>query len=94
MSGHKIASAALAVAGADFTGPTASGNNRVLSFDGKTGGSANADSTLAQLHIALVDVAATTVLAVTDETSDQPITSGNTVDFPAFNITMNQPTQV
>jgi hypothetical protein len=30
--------------------------------------------------------------AVTDETTDQEVTSGNTVNLTAFNITMNQPT--
>ena len=93
VSANKIASATLSGAGADFTGPTASGNNRAISFDGKLGGTANTDSTLAQLHIALVDTVNSTIMACTDETSNQPITNGNTVDFPAFNMTMNQPTQ-
>lgn len=41
------------------------------------------------LHVALVD--GTRVLAVTDETSDQQIFSGNNVNVPAFNCRMNQP---
>jgi hypothetical protein len=32
------------------------------------------------------------VLWVTDETSDQAITSGNTVNFPQLTYTSNQPT--
>jgi len=42
------------------------------------------------LHIALID--ATKVYAVTDETSDQPITSGNQINVPTFNMQNNQPT--
>jgi hypothetical protein len=31
------------------------------------------------------------VLAVTDETTDQPITSGNQVNIPSLALKMNQP---
>lgn len=43
------------------------------------------------LHIALLDTAASRVLMVTDETSDQPITAGNVVNIPAVNFKKNQP---
>jgi hypothetical protein len=44
------------------------------------------------LHVALVDTVNSLVLAVTDETSDQEIFSGNDVTVPTFNCKMNQPT--
>ena len=43
------------------------------------------------LHIAYVDSVGLKVLAVTDETSDQVITSGNAVNIPTLNLKMNQP---
>jgi hypothetical protein len=43
------------------------------------------------LHIAFTDGSAK-VLWVTDETSNQVVTSGNTVNFPALSYTSNQPT--
>lgn len=45
------------------------------------------------LHIAFTDGAAA-VIWVTDETTDQPITAGNVINFPLANITCtsNQPT--
>ena len=43
------------------------------------------------LHIALLDTVGSRVLMVTDETSDQVITSPNVVNFPAINFKMNQP---
>ncbi len=46
------------------------------------------------LHIAFTDgtTTATNVIWVTDETSNQPITSGNTINFPTITYTSNQPT--
>lgn len=87
-----------------ITGGTGSGQTRriasntgtVLTVD--TAWSTNPDNTstyqvLDDLHIAHVRAAATSrVLAVTDETSNQVITAGNTVDFPAHNIVVAQPT--
>ena len=80
-----------AITSGDFTGPAANGNHRRLTFSGKTG-NATANSSVQQLHIALCS--ADTVYAVTDETSDQPITSGNPVTFPTFYMQSSQPTQV
>jgi hypothetical protein len=69
-----------------------SGNNRVLTT--ASGKSATATATAGgtpDLHIAFTDGTAN-VLWVTDETSNQPITSGNTVNFPQITYTSNQPT--
>jgi hypothetical protein len=76
----------------DFTGPVASGLHRRLTFSGKTSPSADSNSSAQNLHIALCS--GTVVLAVTDETSDQPITAGNPVTFPSFYMQSSQPTQV
>lgn len=75
----------------DFTGPAASGNNRTLTFSGKDG-TATANSTVKALHLAITS--GTEVLAVTNETTDQTITSGNPLTFPSFVMTSFQPTQV
>jgi hypothetical protein len=42
------------------------------------------------LHIAFTD-GTTKLLLVTDETSDQVVTSGNTISFPNLTYTSNQP---
>lgn len=44
------------------------------------------------LHMALVDSTTSEVLLVTDETSDQVLTSGNTFNVPAWTYTVGQPT--
>ncbi len=43
------------------------------------------------LHIAIVDSVAGVVLFVTDETSNQVITSGNTFNVPTWSFDFNQP---
>ena len=59
-----------------------------------TGATATADSgATPDLHVA-VCVAGTRVDAVTDEVTDQVVTTGDTVNLSAFNIIMNQPSQV
>lgn len=75
----------------DFTGPTASGVDQQLTFSGKAGTATATDATPTDLHIALIDDSI--VYAVTNETSDQPINSGNPVTFPAFYMQASQPTQ-
>ena len=44
------------------------------------------------LHIAIVDSTGTVVLLVTDETSDQVLTSGGTFNVPSWTYTVGQPT--
>jgi hypothetical protein len=44
------------------------------------------------LHIAIVDLTGTTVLLVTDETTDQVLTSGGTFNVPSWTYTVGQPT--
>ena len=75
----------------DFTLASA-GNNRTLTVaSGKTASATASSGAGPDLHIAFTDGTAN-VIWVTDETSDQVITSGNTINFPAPVYTSNQPT--
>lgn len=71
---------------------TSSGSNRVLtSPSGKTANASAGSGASPNLHLAFTDGSAN-VIWVTDETTDQVITSGNPVNFPVVTYTMNQPT--
>lgn len=70
---------------------SSSGNNRLVTSGTKTETAAASSVGGDNLHIAHTD-GVSKVLWVTDETSDQVITSGNPVDFPASSYTSNQPT--
>jgi hypothetical protein len=84
--------AEVAMATGDYT-LGASGSNRTLTTTAKSGVTATANSGASpNLHLAFVDTTNSKVLWVTDETSDQVVTSGNTVNFPAVVYTSNQPT--
>jgi hypothetical protein len=75
---------------AGFSGTT----HRVLNFlgvDGVATVNGGGEYTGGDLSIALVDDAI--VYAVTNETSNQTITDGNSVTFPAFYMQASQPTQ-
>ena len=80
----------ITMTGTDYT-LSSSGNNRVLTVTaGKSGAATVTTGASPDLHIAFTDGTAN-VIWVTDETSNQPITSGNTVTFPAITYTANQP---
>lgn len=71
---------------------TSSGSNRVVTTAaGKSAAASATTSGTPDLHIAFTDGVGK-VLWVTDETSNQGITSGNTVNFPQLTYTSNQPT--
>jgi hypothetical protein len=77
--------------GTDFTLSGADNAPRVCTVAAKSGtASANSGAT-PNLHIAFTDNVSK-VLWVTDETSDQVVTSGNTVNFRSLTYTSNQPT--
>lgn len=88
--------ASVAMVAADFV-LSSSGNDRLLTVaEGKT---ATATVTVAgtpDLHIAFIDGAtlggALNVIWVTDETTNQPITINNIINFPAPVYTSKQPT--
>ena len=72
---------------------SSSGSNRVLTVASKSISAASANSGASpDLHIAIVDSTGSAVLLVTDETSNQVITSGNPITTPSFTYTINQPT--
>jgi hypothetical protein len=84
--------AEVTVATGDFTLSGADAAARVMTSATKSAtASANSGAT-PNLHIAFVDTVNSKVLWVTDETSDQVVTSGNTVNFPALTYTSGQPT--
>lgn len=87
--GNSIADATMIPS--DYT-LSSSGNNRLITTPAGKSATASAGSGVApNLHIAFTDGSAK-VLWVTDETSDQVITAGNTVNFPQLTYTSNQPT--
>lgn len=82
----------VAVATGDFSLSGADNAARVMTSATKSAtASANSGPT-PDLHIAFVDTANSKVYWVTDETSDQVVTSGNTVNFPSLTYTSGQPT--
>lgn len=83
--------AEVTMTGTDYTLGSSGSNRTLTTASGKSAtASANSGAT-PNLHIAFTDGAAN-VIWVTDETSDQVITSGNTVNFPSLVYTSNQPT--
>ena len=54
-------------------------------------GSASAIATTPDLHVAIVDVTNTKVLAVTDETGDADVAISDPLTIPTYDIRMNQP---
>lgn len=82
--------AGVSMAPADFV-LSSSGNNRLLTTaSGKTQ-AASATVGAGDRHLAFTDGAAN-VIWVTDETTDQAITTGNTINFPSLVYTSVFPT--
>lgn len=76
----------------DFTKSSVGSDRRLTIAAKPSGGNATANSgATPNLHLAFTDGAAA-VIYVTDETTDQVITSGNPIDFPALTYTTGQPT--
>lgn len=78
----------------DYTLANGASSSRTLTVaSGKSATATASASGTPDLHIAFVDTTNSKVLWVTDETSNQPITSGNTINFPSGLVyTSNQPT--
>ena len=81
----------VAVASGDFT-VGSSGADRVMTSATKSAPATANSGATPNLHFAFVDTVNSKVLWVTDETSDQVITAGNTLNFPALSFTAAQPT--
>lgn len=88
VTGNKLAE--VTMASGDYTLSSA-GANRVVTSAAKTANATAGATAGSDLHIAFTDGSGK-VLRVTDETTDQAITIGNPVDFPALAYTSNQPT--
>lgn len=87
---NKISEAAVTPANWTWS---ASGNDRLLtSTDNLTGSVAAASAAGPSNHYAVVDATNSKVLYVTEEGSDQPITSGNPITLKSVVITATQPT--
>ena len=87
---NKISEAAVTTANWTWS---ASGNDRVLtSTDNLTGSVAAASAAGPSNHYAVVDATNSKVLYVTEEGSDQPITSGNPITLKSVVIKATQPT--
>jgi hypothetical protein len=82
--------ATVTITSADLT-ITTSGSNRIITTATKSATASASSTATPDLGFIFTDGSAR-VLWATDETSDQPITSGNTVNFPALVYTSNQPT--
>ena len=82
--------AGVTMATGDYT-LSSSSSNRLITTGTKSDTATGNSGATPNLHIAFTDGSAK-VLWVTDETSDQVITSGNTINFPALTYTSNQPT--
>lgn len=81
----------VAVDDVDFAiGPGANGS-RVLTLAARNGTASAGSGAAPDLHMALTD-GVSKVLLVTDETTNQVITSGNPVSFPSLTYTSAQPT--
>lgn len=87
--GRTVATAA--ITSGDFTGPeTHNTNDRRLVFNGAST-TASGDATSPDLHMVITN-GTDTILAVSDESTNQDIVSGNTVNFGTFQIRALQPT--
>lgn len=85
--------AEVATTSGDFTLGNGTASSRTLTAAAKTAVSVTSNSGASpNLHVAYVNTTGSAVLWVTDETSDQVVTAGNTVNFPSAVYTSNQPT--
>lgn len=88
VTGNKLAE--VTMASGDFT-LSSSSLSRLVTTAAKSGAATASSGASPNLHFAFTDGTGE-VIWVTDETSDQVITAGNTVNIPALTYTVNQPT--
>jgi hypothetical protein len=69
---------------------TGTANRKIVTATGSATATSSTTGASPDLHIAICTTGA--VLWVTDETSNQPITGGNTINFPALTYKSLQPT--
>jgi hypothetical protein len=91
VTGNSVGDAALATG--DFALAAHATTGRKLTVAAKTLTASASSGASPDLHFAVVDATDSKVLLVTDETSDQVITSGNTLNTPAIEfLRFTQPT--
>lgn len=84
--------ASVVLAGGDKSLSTYGTGNRQVTTAALTDSAADADSINGDdLHFAIVDTVNLRVLMITDETTDQVITTGNGVNLPVINWKLAQP---
>ena len=66
------------------------GSGRKLTVAEKSG-TASGNATPSDLHVAIVDVTNSAVLAVTDETGEAAVSTGDPKTIPSFEIRLTQP---
>lgn len=81
----------VAMVSGDYTLSSNGNNRQLVTAAGKSGAATANSGASPDLHIAFTDGSGK-VLWVTDETSNQVVTAGNTVNFPQLTYTNNQPT--
>jgi hypothetical protein len=89
VTGNKLAEVVMAAT--DYTLSSSGSSRQLQTAAGKSATATATASGSPDLHFAFTDGSGK-VLWVTDETSNQPITSGNTINFPQLTYTSNQPT--
>lgn len=75
----------------DYTLASVGSNRTLTTVAGKSATASASAAGSPDLHIAFTD-GVSSVIWVTDETSNQSITAGNTINFPSLVYTKNQPT--
>ena len=90
VNGNVIAS--VSVATGDFALSGADAAPRVMTSSTKSATASANSGASPDLHIGFRDTVNSKVYWVTDETSNQVVTSGNTVNFPSLTYTSGQPT--
>ncbi|MCK9622783.1 MAG: hypothetical protein M0R47_19885 [Methylobacter sp.] len=83
--------AAAATTSTDFTLADQGTLGRKVTSTAKAPTATTASLVTDNLHFALLDDTNSKVLTVTDETTDQVVTTGNTVSIPALTFNFNQP---
>jgi hypothetical protein len=92
VTGNSVMNTAM-VAG-DFVLSNGASSSRTLTVGAKNSVTATGNATSGDLHTALVDTVSSEVLAVSDESSNINIASGNNYNIGSWTMNFAQPTQV
>ena len=87
--GIKVAEVTMAPG--DFTVQDRTGGGRECVVAAKSGVTALDSTTTEDLHVTLLDMTNSLIVVLTDEITNQAITSGNTINFPSFTFGMGDP---